>query len=245
MASSGPVSSDGSLGSDFLWGFFAGFNGVGFFTPVWETFSSRLRWAGWSAVAFSSVSGVDLFLERPNFGDLALVGGICNKYQRWNTSGLFEIETPYLSSSICACRQKKYVFYSSKIHVHLSESKYGGYTYNSEPQPTKGAKHRMSGATWALLTSQVAGPLASTAHIITKLVRYIRISRLSCKPGSCWVLMVCIIWLLVHFLTRFSGAVSCARPIINTILGLSNHISKAPKNDDRKADRCQRNKDLK
>lgn len=32
-ASSVPVSSDGNLGSDFLWGFFAECDGVDFFTP--------------------------------------------------------------------------------------------------------------------------------------------------------------------------------------------------------------------
>ena len=84
VSSSRPVSCDGNLGSDFLWGFFAEFDGLGFFTPFWETFSSRLRLAGWSDVVFSSVSGVDLFLERPSFGDLALVGGIySNTSIRW------------------------------------------------------------------------------------------------------------------------------------------------------------------
>jgi hypothetical protein len=68
------------LGSDFLWGFFAAFDGVAFFAPFCETFSSRLiRIGRLGGVVLSSVSAPDLFLERPSFGDLALVGGIYNK----------------------------------------------------------------------------------------------------------------------------------------------------------------------
>lgn len=79
VASSGPLASDGNLGSDFLWGFFAEFDGVTFFAPFWVAFSSRLVRIGWLGVVLSSASSPDLFLERPSFGDLALVGGIYNK----------------------------------------------------------------------------------------------------------------------------------------------------------------------
>lgn len=166
VSSSRPVSCDGNLGSDFLWGFFAEFDGVDFFTPFWGTFSSRLGRAGWSDIVFSSISGVDLFLERPSFGDLALVGGIYNKYR-------------HTVSHILSCQRKT----------------------------------------------------SSTTHIRTKLVRYIRLSRLACKSGNCWVLAICIICLPVHFLTRLSGAVTCACPMKNAIFGLTNHISEVPNND--------------
>jgi len=71
------VCSEGSLGRDFRWGFFTAFAPGAFLTPFWETLSSRFSRAERAGgFEFPSVPPEDVFLERPSFGDLALVVGI-------------------------------------------------------------------------------------------------------------------------------------------------------------------------
>ena len=72
-----PVCSDGNLGRDFRWGFFAAFAAGAFLTRFWEALWSRLRRAGrLEGLELASMPAEILFFERPSFGDLALVVGI-------------------------------------------------------------------------------------------------------------------------------------------------------------------------